>query len=152
MSTHQPDRSGLELWVKYQIITTSISLLNAAIFCLLSPYDTFPFSDSLQIYLGPMKARGPSNSTGLYSLAPAIEIVGKTIPLTAFIALFAAVVCLAFESDYFPSLNEIHHRNFSKALIYAVFGLLCINQLTLVQPGSFLLCSALLLIYDTIFC
>lgn len=142
--------SSLQEWVKWQVITAAILLINGGIYCLLYPYGTFPFSDSIQIYLGPNHSRGPTNSTenGKYFLAPVTAERGPTIPVIGFIALAAAIFCLALESDFFPVLAPLHQSNLTKAAIYATIGIVCINQILCVQPSVFILFSAILLLYD----
>ncbi|KAJ3317455.1 hypothetical protein HDV06_001542 [Boothiomyces sp. JEL0866] len=148
-------RSAIQEWVKWQIITASVFLVDGGIYCLFPGKDYPTFTEIFgapNVFpdLGPIVQYGPSNQSGEFFLAPPDPIFGPSLPLVGFVALFAAVLCFAIESDFIPAMASIHEMsNGLRIIMYAVFGVICINQLTLIQPALYLLVAAGMLIWDS---
>lgn len=148
--SQQINRTAVQEWVKWQVLTAGIFLINGSAFTFKYPYGTFPWSDQISFYLGPTIAYGPSNTTegARYFLGPATPVFGPTLPLVGIVAMAGAVLCLILESDLFSCLASVHKHSLLKALFYLPLGLYTINQFTCIQPATFLIISGLLLIYD----
>lgn len=142
------ERNAIQEWVKWLVLTAGVFLIDGGIFTLKFPYGTFPFSDAISGYLGPVIAFGPTNATGDFRLAPVVAVTGPTIPLIGILAIIGALLCILIESDYIEAASAIHKNNLTKASFYGFLGLMAINQLTCVQPATGLLIASSLLVFD----
>lgn len=120
--------------------------MNGGLYTLKYPYATFAFSTVLPSF-GSIREFGPTNATGAFPLAPLVAVSGQTLPLAGLVAILGSFICASIESDYISALHWIHSYVRTKAVIYATIGLISINQLSCVEPSTFLLFSSLLLIF-----
>jgi hypothetical protein len=138
-------RTGIEEWVKWQVITASVFLINGGVYSLKYPYQTWPAPFQLPM-LGPRATFGPTNATGEFFLAPVVAVTGPTFPISGIVAMAAAPVLLLLESDILFCTKYV--PNVIKVVLYLAVGVSTSGQLTCVQPALFLIISSSLLIYS----
>ena len=129
-------KTGIEEWVKWIVITASVFLLNGALYSLKYPQD---FGIKLP-YLGPIREMGPSQSE-LFPLAPLQPIKRQTIPIAGIIALALSPIFVLIELKF-----KLY--NLVKTALYIAGGLVAMTQVSMVQPGSWLILGGILLLFN----
>ena len=116
-------RTAIQEWVKWQLITAAVFLINGSVYAFKFPYPTLKIFTANPIF---------------------ISIAG--IPLAAIIGLLTAIFILVVETDWVE--NPIVQMAWPRALLYFAAGLGSLLTLTNAQPASFLIFSALCIGYD----
>ncbi|KAI8917318.1 hypothetical protein BC831DRAFT_438618 [Entophlyctis helioformis] len=119
-----PKRTALHEWTRWQAITAAVFLINGGLYSFIFPYSTG------NIFKVPLKS--------------------ITLPLSypGVVATIAGPLILLIENDIGP-FAMLDNRAL-KILMYLPLGIFTSLQLTLVQPGVFLIVIALLLMVDAV--
>ncbi|KAL2911726.1 hypothetical protein HK105_208783 [Polyrhizophydium stewartii] len=116
-------RTALHEWIRWQAITAAVFLLNGGIYSFIFPYETTNI----------IKMKMPA--------------LFNPLPIPGIVAIVAAVLILLIE--YEVSLFASFNNQLFKSILYLPLGIFTALQLTLVQPGVFLVMIAIELVVDS---
>ena len=118
-------------------ITASLFAINGAVITLVYPLDTLL---PLLPYLGPSKQMGPAQSE-LFPFAPVVAIRNETFPVASIVSVIMAIFLIYSELNL--ELND-----WIKVILLVTTGIVCMTQLSMVQPGSWLIISGIVLMFS----
>lgn len=160
LSFRMVERNALQEWVKWQVITAGICkvfsnlvAIDGGAFTLKYPYETYkqPFGiESVPFlpYFGPVARFGRVPSAE-HPFASPVPASGKTIPAAGLIGMIVVPLIALLEADVIGGIMVV--PDFFKGLLYAAIGVLISTQLTMVQPGIFMIFAGICLLYNSFF-
>ncbi|KAI8915591.1 hypothetical protein EDD86DRAFT_196396 [Gorgonomyces haynaldii] len=114
-----PKRTAIQEWVKWQLITIAVFLIDGSVYAFKYPYLWFPSFN--------------------------ITILGA--PLSAWIGLATSLFIFIVETDIIE--NPLVTMNFPRTVLYAAAAVGTANQLTNANQAAYLAISAFLLAVDS---